>query len=136
MRVPCLQRSSQKHKVNHTRCCFLFRRSLLPLEPLPCPSEVQWTVSGGGGEMDGWSGWLTFRQTTNVWVFSPSERSLLALASSEAALPLKTEGRGGTMLSCRAHGEIRSKGQTSSQPPIYEPVTHAALPQLIVDEVL
>lgn len=55
----------QKQSVNRTRCCFLFTRNSRSLTPLPRPSEVQWTVSRGC-EMDCWSGWLKFRQTTKV----------------------------------------------------------------------
>lgn len=110
-------RVEQKQKVN-TRRCFLFKRNLLCLTPLPRPSEVQWTVSRGC-EMDCRPGWLKFRQATKSWswIFSPgwrpwdSKSSLFALATPESARLLNRRSTGGIMACRPASGKSDQKAR-------------------------
>lgn len=82
------------------------------------PSEVQWIVSRGC-RMD-LLAWLAEVQTDDKCVsclFSPrwwprdSKWGLLALATSETTLLLKTVGRGSAMLCCRAYGKSDQKAR-------------------------
>lgn len=112
----------QKQRVN-TRCCFLFKRNLLCLRPLPCPSEVQWKSAGAVKWIAGLAGWSSDRRQKFVmdilsWMtalrFQVEPVSVSNLWNHS---PTKTEEQR------RHHGvppclwEIRSKSQTSASLP-------------------
>lgn len=108
MHLPCSQHEA-KIRVNHTRCCFLFKRNERPhpaAVSLRCP-----VVSQQGLWKHCSSGWLKF-------LFSPGWRpwdtkwSLLALAAPETALVLITEGRRTLHTALQCLWEMGSKSQT------------------------